>query len=81
MGWNSLDPSDDLIFKGINFDEGFYFLHSYRMDADFKYATAYSSYHLNFACSARKDNFIGFQFHPEKSHNNGIKLIKNFIEQ
>ena len=81
MGWNSVEYSNDPIFNGIKFDEGFYFLHSYRLDEDFKDAIAFSSYNSKFACSARKKNFIGFQFHPEKSHDNGMKLIKNFIEE
>jgi imidazole glycerol-phosphate synthase subunit HisH len=81
MGWNSVSTIDDPIFNGIDLDHGFYFLHSYRLDSDFDGAIAHTVYKSSFTCAARSANCVGLQFHPEKSHNNGLQLIKNFLEE
>jgi glutamine amidotransferase len=81
MGWNSINANDDPIFNGIDLDHGFYFLHGYRLDSGFDGAIAHTIYKSSFTCAARVSNCIGFQFHPEKSHNNGLRLIKNFLEE
>ncbi len=81
MGWNSVSSNSDPIFKGINLDHGFYFLHSYIVDnLDEKYAISTCDYSENFVCGFKKENIYGFQFHPEKSHLNGTLLLKNFSE-
>jgi len=80
MGWNSIETSrDDLIWNGVNKKEGFYFLHSYYFKPkreDLIIGT--SNYHKNFACAVKSGHIYGFQFHPEKSLSNGIKLLVNF---
>jgi glutamine amidotransferase len=82
LGWNSIDvkrKSD--LFNGINEEDGFYFLHSYHFvpnHNDDILATTF--YGRELASAINKDNIFGVQFHPEKSHHNGIQLLKNFAE-
>jgi len=79
MGWNSVRVDNDPIFNGINLEQGFYFLHSYRLDSNLKIGIAQTIYKSSFTCAARASNCVGVQFHPEKSHRNGLRLIKNFL--
>lgn len=81
MGWNSISTHNDTIFNGIDLDRGFYFLHGYKLDADFDGAICHAVYESSFTCGVRSENCVGFQFHPEKSHGNGLRLIKNFLEE
>tara|TARA_B110000977_G_C11014463_1_gene468914 strand:- start:292 stop:900 length:609 start_codon:yes stop_codon:yes gene_type:complete len=82
MGWNSVRvDNNDPIFNGINLEQGFYFLHSYRLDSSLKIGIAQTIYKSSFTCAARTSNCVGVQFHPEKSHSNGLRLIKNFLEE
>ena len=79
MGWNNISISDHPIFKGIDKDVGFYFLHSYFFKTLSKQDVIASSvYKYKFDCAINHNNIYGFQFHPEKSHSNGIRLFKNF---
>ena len=81
MGWNSIagDPDDPLL-EGIDQEKGFYFLHSYFFDAQVPHdVVATVSYGCKLPCIIRRGQIIGAQFHPEKSHANGIRLIKNFV--
>jgi len=80
-GWNSITIKNDPVFRDVDLDYGFYFLHGYRMDAGFEDAIAHAEYNSTFACAARTANFLGLQFHPEKSHSNGMQIIKNFLEE
>lgn len=82
MGWNDVDPvAGNQLFKGIETDSRFYFLHSFFFEcAEEKYATATASYGTDFACVVQSDNVYGVQFHPEKSHRFGSILLKNFAE-
>ena len=79
MGWNLVKPTNlDSIFKGFD-DARFYFLHSYffKPNSD-DISLAYAHYDLKFAVAFSRENIFGVQFHPEKSHENGIKLLENF---
>jgi len=81
MGWNDVKPeTGNELFKDMP-DFRFYFLHSYyvvpRNSGDVLATTDYGS---RFCCSIRAGNILGTQFHPEKSHHWGIKLLKNFAE-
>lgn len=79
MGWNIVNPlSESLIFDNIDKKKGFYFLHSYYFSCEEKYHIAISNYGTNFPSAVRNKNIFGLQFHPEKSHLNGVQVFKNF---
>jgi imidazole glycerol-phosphate synthase subunit HisH len=82
MGWNDVVPKGDAkLFSGLEQDSRFYFLHSYYFDCasnDDVLATA--EYGIPFGCAVRSNNIYGVQFHPEKSHDYGVRLLKNFAE-
>jgi len=62
-------------------DSRFYFLHSYYVDcASNDNVLATSEYGIAFGCAVRSNNIYGVQFHPEKSHDYGVRLLKNFAE-
>tara|TARA_Y200000002_G_scaffold374529_1_gene375388 strand:- start:12 stop:617 length:606 start_codon:yes stop_codon:yes gene_type:complete len=80
MGWNGLlKTQNEKLFKNVDLNKGFYFLHSYFFDSN-KYSIASCSYPDEFCCSVQNKNIYGVQFHPEKSLSNGISLLKNFSE-
>ncbi len=81
MGWNSLKvKNDDKILTSAFNQKDFYFVHSYIFEKVKKTdVLATTNYGKNFPSVVNKGNIYGVQFHPEKSHKNGLKLIKNFI--
>tara|TARA_Y100001968_G_C19440420_1_gene762208 strand:+ start:647 stop:1264 length:618 start_codon:yes stop_codon:yes gene_type:complete len=83
MGWNKIMPTnkEDLMWSNINSLRGFYFLHSYHfVPQDDKHIFSSTFYGETFVSAVKKGNIYGFQFHPEKSHENGISLLKNFSQ-
>lgn len=82
MGWNNVVPrSDGGLFKQLSDNPRFYFLHSYFFDCAFsEHVAASTDYGGAFACAVRSDNVWGVQFHPEKSHDHGARLLRNFAE-
>lgn len=82
MGWNEIQPiQEHPLMKGVDLEKGFYFIHSYYFDAhDSNDVLLEANYGEVFSCAVMKGNIFGFQFHPEKSHSNGINLFKNFAE-
>ena len=82
MGWNCINlKRDSMLFKGIDHHSHFYFLHSFFFDCyDKSYVTATSNYSFEFDSAISFDNIHGVQFHPEKSHELGSKLLMNFAE-
>jgi glutamine amidotransferase len=80
LGWNSVEVAkSNLLFNGVNLEEGFYFLHTYYFDcADNNDILSKTFYGKIFASSVNNNNVFGVQFHPEKSHHNGVKLLQNF---
>ena len=79
MGWNIVNPIvKNNLFKDVD-NNRYYFVHSYYVFCNNNtnvLATAY--YGEEFTCSIQRDNIYGVQFHPEKSHKFGMKLLKNF---
>ncbi len=80
MGWNDVNPiGNNMIFKGLEKNSIFYFLHSYYFDCKNKsQIISTSKYGIKFTSSVQNDNIYGIQFHPEKSHSYGEKLLHNF---
>lgn len=81
VGWNTIEKiRTSPLLEGIPDGSKFYYTHSYHLasvDSETKVATTYYGY--NFISVFHKGNIYGTQFHPEKSHKVGMKLIKNFI--
>jgi len=80
MGWNDISPMrSDGLLQGLNGGSRFYFLHSYYFDCrGNEDVVATTDYGNAFASVVNYRNVYGVQFHPEKSHQNGIQLLKNF---
>lgn len=80
MGWNDVTPvKDQDLFKGLEKNAIFYFLHSYYFECNNQDdVMALSDYGGEFASAAHHENKYGIQFHPEKSHHYGEKLLFNF---
>lgn len=80
MGWNSLNIKEEkTILSGLEKPPRFYFLHSYYFECtDKNDVLATATYGDEFDCVINHENIYGIQCHPEKSHHNGIKLLKNF---
>lgn len=82
MGWNSLSfPRPSLFFKGISQESYVYFVHSYYVDAmDKNLVVAKTDYGFSFDAAIATDNVFAMQFHPEKSGEVGLSLIRNFLK-
>ena len=82
MGWNSVKSrSDAPLFAEIDVKRGFYFLHSYYLDATHAGdVSATVQYGEEIPCAVARANVFGMQFHPEKSHSNGVAVFRNFAE-
>jgi glutamine amidotransferase len=82
MGWNTLKIlKHSILFDGIAEEDEFYFLHSYHIKSNnFKNRLAITEYEYPFISAIEKDNIFGVQFHPEKSHQVGEKILNNFIK-
>jgi glutamine amidotransferase len=80
MGWNTIVPVKDVpLFDGIRSQSRFYFLHSYYFDSiENSHVISQTNYGISYASGINRENVFGIQFHPEKSHNNGVQLLKNF---
>lgn len=80
MGWNQVTPqAGHPLFRGIEDDAYFYFVHSYAMPLCSS-TIAQANYGEPFTAAVQKDNFYGVQFHPERSGAAGAQLLKNFLE-
>lgn len=78
IGWNNIDETlDSVMYKDI-VDKYFYFVHSFYLNHSNTATNATTDYGIKFACSVEHGNLLGVQFHPEKSGDTGLKLLKNF---
>lgn len=82
LGWNDVRPvKDTALFEGQDAAPRFYFLHSFYVEcAAPDDVAATSQYGFEFACAVQAGNIYGVQFHPEKSHEYGTRLLKSFSE-
>lgn len=82
MGWNSLHlENDGRLFRGISEGAHVYFVHSYYLKAaDESIVKASTEYSTHIHASVEKDNVFACQFHPEKSSDVGIQILRNFVE-
>ena len=87
MGWNELFQQPvgaDLrvcpLFEGLPSDFYLYFVHSFHAECHDKYVIGKTHYGYEFVSAVQNDNIYGIQPHPEKSHENGLKIIENFAK-
>ncbi len=81
MGWNELFVQKETpLFDGLNKEFYLYFVHSYHAQTDDRYAIGKTHYGYEFVSAVQNGNIYGIQPHPEKSHNNGLKIIENFTK-
>jgi glutamine amidotransferase len=82
MGWNFVQQhKESKLFNNMFSDARFYFVHSYYFNANDQTDVLTSTdYEIKFTSAVEKENILGVQFHPEKSHKFGMKLLKNFVD-
>ncbi len=81
MGWNEMfKQTNTPLFDGLDDDFYLYFVHSYHAICEDKYAIGKTHYGYEFVSAVQKENIYGIQPHPEKSHENGLKIIENFVK-
>ncbi len=81
MGWNHIEiKKSHTLFIDLTMKSRFYFAHSFHAVCAAEYVLAVANYGYGFPCVIARENVIGVQFHPEKSHKYGMKLLLNFME-
>lgn len=81
VGWNDIRFKEtSSFFNGIAQESDFYFDHSYHVECDDSHVIATCDYGYKFAVAIQKENVVGVQFHPEKSHYDGLLLLRNFLD-
>ena len=79
MGWNTIINKKNALFEGLH-NPYLYFVHSYHAVTKEENVIGKTIYGYEFVSAVNKDNIYGFQPHPEKSHDNGIQILKNFTK-
>ncbi len=81
MGWNEIFIKENSpLLSGIDDETYLYFVHSFHATCADEFIVAKTTYGYDFPSVVQKENIFGFQPHPEKSHENGLKILKNFIQ-
>jgi len=82
IGWNTLEPrQDSILVRALPKPAYAYFVHSYFCAPENPaHEIAETNYQISFASMIQKDHIFGVQFHPEKSQETGLQIIKNFME-
>ncbi len=78
MGWNTVKHNNFPLFKGLPAEPYMYFVHSYYVPQDLPNAAASTGYGVDFTSACARDNVFGVQFHPEKSGDEGLQVLKNY---
>lgn len=78
MGWNTIEPNDSPLFKGLSDSSYLYFVHSYYAEVS-EHTIASCDYVNKFSAAINKDNYYAVQAHPEKSGEAGGKILENFL--
>lgn len=81
IGWNATALGADPLFEGLGPDEHFYFLHSFRVACDDRFAIATTEHGERFPAAVRSGARCGVQFHPEKSGEAGLRVLANFCRR
>jgi glutamine amidotransferase len=80
VGWNELNIlRENVLFSKTSASHHFYFDHSFHYLCEPKYILSHCDYGVSITAAIQKDNIFGVQFHPEKSHNNGLKIFRAFF--
>jgi glutamine amidotransferase len=86
MGWNEMfqqsagaDPRGCPLFEGLPEEFYLYFVHSFHAVTEEQYTIGTTHYGYEFVSAVQNENIYGFQPHPEKSHDNGLEIIENFV--
>ena len=79
MGWNTIQNKEHALFEGLE-NPYLYFVHSYHAVTKEENIIGKTTYGYDFVSAVNKDNIYGFQPHPEKSHDNGLKILQNFMK-
>ena len=82
VGWTDVEYKEDsFLFRGLKKNPDFYFVHSYFMRfEETEFIDAHYQYKARITAAVRKNNIFGTQFHPEKSQDNGLRLLDNFLK-
>jgi glutamine amidotransferase len=81
MGWNRMFTKEHPLFKGMDQEHYLYFVHSFHaLCKDEENVIGETEYGYRFSSAVQNDNILGIQPHPEKSHKNGLAILKNFID-
>lgn len=81
IGWNNLEIKEGArLFQGLPKDLYVYFVHSYYLEAAKDCVAATTDYGVKIHAAVEKENLFGCQFHPEKSSETGLEILKNFLK-
>lgn len=81
IGWNEIKfaSKESVLLKNLELRSCFYFVHSFYLDTDSLLISSYTDYGIPLTASVERNNIFGVQFHPEKSQQAGLLLLKNFV--